>query len=452
LMGVKKDCSTEDIKKAWRNIVRTAHPDKGGSEDEFKKFLKAYETLVDPSKREHYDKYGEDPEGEAGPPPSRRRPKAEALTHPLTVTLEDFYKGSTKRLRVSRNILCAECKGNGGEGKASCNGCNGQGIVIHISQMGPMIQRVRAKCGRCSGKGFTIPLSGRCQSCEGNGVVPNVKVIAVTIERGMKNGDKVVFAGEGEQDVDSDPGDVVVILKSTPHEYFQRQGAHLFMKKNLSLGDALTGFEFKVAHLDSRLLVIPGKPGLVTKPNQLRVIRNEGMPHRHNPFKKGHLYIEFDIDFPHSFDGKKLELLRQVFDKHLPSVSSNGAPAPTPAPTPAATAPTAAPAAAPAAAASAAAASAGAASPASLPPPSSSSEKVFRSSSDDEGGKNRGEEEGKNQEDGRGVEEIEEVALEDVEVNVEKALWQQEREQEQERRAADEEEEDGPRTARCATH
>jgi len=296
---------------------------------------------------------------------------------------------------------------------------------------------------------------GRCKPCDGNGVIPDVKVIAVTIERGMKNGDKVVFAGEGEQDADSDPGDVVVILKSPPHEYFQRQGAHLFMKKNLSLGDALTGFEFKVTHLDQRILVIPGKPGLVTKPNQLRVIRNEGMPHRHNPFKKGHLYIEFDIDFPHSFDGKKLELLRQVFDKLPASVSSNGAPATAPA------APTAAPAAAPTAPApahtptptppaAAPADSPGSAS--SLPPPSSSSEKVFRSSSDDEGGKNRGDEEGKNQEDGRGGEDIEEVALEDVEVNVEKALWQQEREQEQERRAADEEEEDGPRTARCATH
>jgi len=281
--------------------------------------------------------------------------------------------------------------------------------------------------------------------------------LQAVIERGMKNGDKIVFTGEGEQDPDCDPGDVIVIVKSTPHQYFQRQGAHLFMKKQISLADALTGFEFKIIHLDDRVLVVNSKAGKVTKPGQLRVIRNEGMPHRHNPFKKGHLYLEFDVEFPESMDIKQVELLRAVFGKKASNVSLPQEPQSAPPGRHPET---------PAAAgggeggggggsknkkkknkhkkneSASSSSSAGGSSSSS-----GSSSSASSGSSSSRAGPEGKEMNGPTEEGGP-----EEVELDDVNVDIEKALWRQEKEEEAERRSQEEDEEDGPRTAQCATH
>jgi len=126
------------------------------------------------------------------------------------------------------------------------------------------------------------------------------KTIEVFINKGMTHGQKITFRGEADEAVDTTPGDVVVVLQVQEHPIFRRDGPNLFMKKKILLVEALTGFHFKITHLDSRTLVIKSSSGIIVKPGDIKAVRDEGMPMQKNPILRGSLYIEFDVEFPQS--------------------------------------------------------------------------------------------------------------------------------------------------------
>jgi DnaJ family protein A protein 2 len=162
-----------------------------------------------------------------------------------------------------------------------------------------MIQQMKQACDDCNGTGQAIPVEGRCKRCHGNRTVDATKDLEVFVEKGMKHDQRVTFRGEASEAPNTVPGDVIVVLRQSPHARFERKGSHLFMKKTLSLKEALCGFDFFVTQLDGRQLHIRSRPGeTVVKPGDFKALKDEGMPMWKNPYIFGNMYIQFDIEFP----------------------------------------------------------------------------------------------------------------------------------------------------------
>lgn len=333
LLEVDKEADQRTIKKAFRKKAMKHHPDKGGDPEKFKEISKAYETLSDPEKRELYNEYGE--EGvqnggggmggatdifdmlyrrQGGGRGRSQKPKGEDCLFQLGVTLEDMYKGVKKNLRLTRNLICGECAGKGGKGVSTCEDCKGQGIRLIVRQLAPgMIQQMQTRCSKCSGTGKLV--QEKCKVCKGKKTVKDKKTLEVYVEKGMKDGEKVVFRGEADQAPDTLPGDVIVVLQQKEHPTFKREGTHLFMKKTVTLVEALCGFAFSVTCLDGRVIKIPSNPGQIIQPGAYKMVNEEGMPEHKAPSVHGNLYIEFTIDFPDSLNANAIKQLRKVLPK-----------------------------------------------------------------------------------------------------------------------------------------
>ncbi|MBA0596205.1 hypothetical protein Gorai_013036 [Gossypium raimondii] len=375
ILGVPKTASQDDLKKAYRKAAIKNHPDKGGDPEKkvawlvmlvfetikilgfelccsdfdldvsvsmgFKELAQAYEVLSDPEKREIYDQYGEDalkegmgggggahdpfdifqsffggnPFGGGGSSRGRRQRRGEDVIHPLKVSLEDLYNGTSKKLSLSRNIICSKCKGKGSKSGASmkCSGCQGSGMKVSIRHLGPsMIQQMQHPCNDCKGTGETINDKDRCPQCKGEKVVQEKKVLEVNVEKGMQNGQKITFPGEADEAPDTVTGDIVFVLQQKDHPKFKRKSDDLFVEHTLTLTEALCGFQFILTHLDGRQLLIKTHPGEVVKPDQFKAINDEGMAMYQRPFMRGKLYIHFTVDFPDSLAPEQCKALEAV--------------------------------------------------------------------------------------------------------------------------------------------
>ncbi|CAN2389374.1 ATPase activator activity [Pristimantis euphronides] len=326
LLGVQPGASENELKKAYRKLAKEYHPDKNpNAGDKFKEISFAYEVLSNPEKRELYDRYGEQGlrEGSGGSgmddifshifggglfgfmggqSRSRNgRRRGEDMMHPLKVSLEDLYNGKTTKLQLSKNVLCSSCSGQGGKTGAvqKCTACRGRGVRIMIRQLAPgMVQQMQSVCSDCNGEGEVINEKDRCKKCEGKKVIKEVKILEVHVDKGMKHGQRITFAGEADQAPGVEPGDIVLVLQEKENESFQRDGNDLHMIHKIGLVEALCGFQFTFKHLDGRQIVVKYPPGKVIEPGSVRVVRGEGMPQYRNPFEKGDLFIKFEVQFP----------------------------------------------------------------------------------------------------------------------------------------------------------
>ncbi|XP_045193961.1 dnaJ homolog subfamily A member 2-like [Mercenaria mercenaria] len=337
VLGVKKHASDGEIKKAYYKLAKEFHPDKNPeSEEKFKEISFAYEVLSNAEKRETYDRYGLQGlkegaggggfggadlfgdlfggifGGMGGSPfgfggmggmggGRRGRRRGEDTYHPLRVSLEDLYNGKTSKLQLSKTIICKKCNGLGGKAGATvrCRVCNGRGVKVTLRQLGPgMVQQMQSVCPECHGEGEAINEKDKCKECKGKKVNSESKILEVHVDKGMKDGQKIPFRGEGDQLPDLEPGDVIIVLQQKEHEVFSRDNDNLFIPHKLSLTEALCGFEFTVKHLDGRELIIKHPPGTVIEPGKVKVVKGEGFPHYRNPFEKGDLLVKFDVIFP----------------------------------------------------------------------------------------------------------------------------------------------------------
>ncbi|KAK7084491.1 DnaJ subfamily A member 2 [Halocaridina rubra] len=352
VLGVSRTASDSEIRRNYRKLAKECHPDKNpAAGDKFKEISFAHEVLTDPQKREIYDRYGlkglqEGGDSSSGFGPEdifshffgggggpfgglfggfggggmrggRRGPrKGDNAIHRLKVSLEDLYNGKVSKLQLSRNTICTACGGEGGPPGAlqPCRTCNGRGIKVTITQLGPgMVQQMQSSCRDCEGQGEVIKERDRCQSCLGRKVTQQTKLLEVHVDKGMKDEQRIFFRGEGDQMPGVEPGDVIILLQEKPHETFTRSGSDLLMKHTITLTEALCGFSVTVKHLDGRTLCIKQPPGAVLEPGSLRGVVGEGMPVYKNPYEKGDLYICFNIAFPENYfanEGKLKELER----------------------------------------------------------------------------------------------------------------------------------------------
>lgn len=319
--------------QSYRKLAMKYHPDKNPNPDEAEKFKEityAYEILSDPEKRRTYDRYGVKGLQEGGADANDvfgsifgqffggggGRPAGPQQCEPIvlqeTVNLEDLYTGAKETVKkVSRIVGCSKCSGSGGKNVKKCRDCRGTGTKIIVHQMGFMTQQIATKCNECDGTGEFIEKKDRCDACKGNKTVDEKKDITIHIDKGMKQGQKIVFRGEGHHLPDTAKGDIIVILKEQPHETFKRSKDDLIMHQKISITQALCGFDLVIKHLDGRDLHVKNDAGSVMKNGEIKAVIGEGMPIYKNPFEKGNLYIEFEVEFPESIDPAVLPALEK---------------------------------------------------------------------------------------------------------------------------------------------
>ncbi|KAI9028558.1 hypothetical protein DFJ74DRAFT_494297 [Hyaloraphidium curvatum] len=342
ILGLPRDASQRQIKKAYKDLSRKWHPDKNPTNKEeaeakFVEITQAYEVLNDEEKRRIYDRYGEeglsnDQRGGGGfhnpfdifsqffggggfrsqEPMEQKGPD---IHMDLDVTLEDLYLGTTIDVELNRQGICPKCRGSGAKTPndvSNCHVCGGSGMRIIRQQLGPgIIQQMQTTCDNCGGKGRIV--KAKCPHCKGTKVTRESRQISIVIERGMPNGHKVVFEREGDASPDVTPGDVIFHLNAAPHPVFLRNGDDLHVKQTIGLKAALLGFKKTLKHLDGRNVVLERHN--VTQPGFVQTIPNEGMPHHQYPSEAGKLFVEYSVLLPATLTDEQRDLLKKVFAK-----------------------------------------------------------------------------------------------------------------------------------------
>merc|ERR1719159_178151 len=237
------------------------------------------------------------------------------LVHQLSVSLEDMYNGTVRKLALQKNVICDACDGVGGKPGAvqKCPTCRGTGMQVRIQQLGPgMMQQIQSMCQECHGEGERVDPKLRCKKCNGRKVNRERKILEVQVDKGMADGQKITFTSEGDQEPGLEPGDIIIVLDEKAHERFKRSDQDLIMKMDISLTEALTGMKKTIKTLDDRTLVIQTVRGEVIKTGDVKQVQGEGMPYYRNPFEKGRLLMQFNVVFPANLEPNLADALAKA--------------------------------------------------------------------------------------------------------------------------------------------
>ena len=363
ILGVRRDASADDIKRAYRKKARELHPDVNPDADaqqQFKDVTAAYEVLSDPKKRQVVD-LGGDPlatggagQGMGDPfagfglgdimdaffgggmggmaggrgPRSRVQPGSDALIK-LDLTLEECAGGTHRELTVDTAVLCGRCEGSGsaaGTSTALCDMCGGRGEIqtVQRSFLGQVVSS--RTCPTCRGYGEVI--IEPCLQCGGDGRVRARRTMAVNIPAGVADGMRIRLAGQGEVGPGGGPaGDLYVEVEELPHEAFRRDGADLHCMVRLPMTAAALGATLPLATLDGteELRIDAG-----TQSGAVLRLPGGGMPRLRSTGRtdgRGDLYVHLDVQTPTKLDARQTELLRQLAElrgEEQPELAANG--------------------------------------------------------------------------------------------------------------------------------
>jgi len=330
ILGIERDATPIQIKKAYRNLARKWHPDKNINNREeankkFKSISKAYEILSDKKKKDIYDKYGEEAVNQMGDNNMghdpfdifnsvfggmrrNNRPKSvEPIVVNIKITLEDVYNGCVKNIKIPKKKVI---NSNGIEdysGINKCDKCDGRGICNYIMQIGPgMIQQRQGKCEKCRGFGYKLSKNFK--------EIKFTENITVKIPKGSENDDKIVIEGKGNYDhLNEENGDVVLIINLEENQKFMREQQNLFYTKEISVFDSLVGISFIIDFINNEKLKVDINEIITNE--TIKCIKDYGLPLKNNPNIKGSLILKFKIIYPKKINDKQKEILKKVFIK-----------------------------------------------------------------------------------------------------------------------------------------
>jgi molecular chaperone DnaJ len=352
VLGVKKDASESDIKRAYRQLARKYHPDVNKedpkAEEKFKEVQQAYAILSDKDKRARYDQFGvtdNTPGGNAGGfgghsgfggfegfgesvedifenffgggargaggggRRSRARRGAD-LRYNLSITLEDVYKGISKEIGIQRLGACSRCDGSGaqpGSSTKTCTQCKGSGQIQQTQRtfLGQFAQVM--PCPTCEGTGEII--EHKCLVCHGAGVEKQTKKLKVDIPAGVEDGMQLRVSGEGNAGDHGGPaGDLYVFISVKPHSFFRRDGNDVRLEAEVPYSKVILGTEIDVPTLEGSAKV---KIGAGTQPGAILRLRGKGIPALRG-FGKGDQLVEVKVKLPTSLSSKEKKLIEEI--------------------------------------------------------------------------------------------------------------------------------------------
>ncbi len=350
VLGVSRDASQEDIKKAFRKLARKYHPDvnedKKAAEEKFKEINEAFEVLKDPQRRATYDQYGEaglegmgfDPRRAGagfgsfddlfrdfgfgdifdvftglggGRRRGRRGPAPGAdLKYELEIDLADTLKGVKRKIEVPRHEKCSVCRGSGGKpgtDQRQCTKCDGTGEVRVVRRMGFMQTVNISQCDRCSGRGTVF--EEKCGNCAGTGREKVNRKIDVDIPAGVDDGQYLRLEGQGEVGENGGAsGDLYVVISVRAHPVFERHERDIFCKTVINLATAIMGGDVEVPTLTGKAkLRIPSG----TQSHTVFRMRGQGIPKIHGG-SRGDQLVKVVVNIPDKVSGEQKEILNDL--------------------------------------------------------------------------------------------------------------------------------------------
>ena len=337
-LGVRRDASPEEIKRAYRRLARELHPDVNPdphTQERFKEVTQAYEVLSDPDKRQMYD-LGADPFAASGAGPggfaagfpfsdimdaffgagaTTRGPRSRArrgrnATLRVELDLAECAFGTTRELVVNTAVVCPTCSGEGtapGTHPETCEVCGGRGEVSQVTRSFLGQVMTTRPCPRCGGHGTLVPHP--CPECDGDGRVRTRRTIKVPIPAGVEDGTHIQLAGEGEVGPGGGPpGDLFLEIVQRPHQIFERRGDDLHCTLTIPMAAAALGATLTVETLDGNHQV-DIRPG--TQSGQSIPLYGKGIQHLNDP-GRGDLIIHVTVETPIKLDAEQERLLRDL--------------------------------------------------------------------------------------------------------------------------------------------
>lgn len=365
-LGVARDATADEIKRAYRREAAKRHPDRpGGDKESFQRLQIASEILSDSAKRAEYDATGQIPgaaEGPGGggsgmpdlssifgsifgggipmPPPGFftggagsplvRAARGPNKVHEVGVSLPDLYAGKKFKMRMKRDALCPDCEGKGGKRVEACRSCRGAGMRMRAQQMGPMMAMMQEPCGDCGQTGQRVLEA--CGGCAGRRVVERTADLDVIVEPGMQDGDRIVFPGQcSESPMFEAPGDVVLVVRSSVAEdaSWQRRGADLVAEIHLTVAESLLGWSRALeGHPSGRVLRLAWRDGVLRDGEVLRV-PGWGMPVRGGGLGEAKLVCRVAAVDQGAWTEEQMAALRSVWPDWMEPSEGDGVERPT---------------------------------------------------------------------------------------------------------------------------
>ncbi len=345
ILGVKRDASPEEIKKAYRKVALKYHPDKNPgdptAEDKFKEAAAAYEVLSDPEKRQQYDRFGHDGmRGQAaggsqmnmedifsrfsdifgghgfesfftgGSQPGAR--KGTDLRIKLKLTLQEIADGVTKKVKVKRYTTCGACKGNGaqdGTALSTCSHCKGSGQVRRVvnTMLGQAL--AASPCPVCHGAGKTILTP--CNSCQGEGRLYQEEVVTLNIPAGVSQGMQLSMTGRGNVPPHGGiPGDLIIAIEEKEDELLKREGDNIHYQLHVSFIDAALGSDQEVPTIHGKVKI---KLETGTQSGTILRLRGKGIKHI-DGYGNGDQLVHIQIWTPKKLSKEEREKLESLKD------------------------------------------------------------------------------------------------------------------------------------------
>jgi molecular chaperone DnaJ len=347
ILGVSKNATIAEIKKAYRKLAIKYHPDKNPgdkeAEEKFKEAAEAYEVLSDENKRRQYDRFGHAGVGGAagggahgfqdindifsqfgdifeefgfgrgfstgGSTRTRRKTRGQDIRIRLKLTLEEIAKGVKKKLKIKKFVSCDACNGSGAEGGGfqTCHTCRGMGQVTRVTETFLGHMQTTTTCPTCGGSGQII--ANKCKKCFGDGIIQGEEVVEVEIPAGVAEGMQLSISGKGNAGPRGGyNGNLIILIEEEKHPVLGRDGKNLYYDLYISFIDAALGTQVEIPTLEGKAKI---KIQEGTQSGKILRLKGKGLPDI-NGYEKGDLLVNVNVWTPKKLTSEERKLLEKL--------------------------------------------------------------------------------------------------------------------------------------------